>query len=239
MSKMNGNKLNRIKLLLADLGRKIRQYLGWQMLAGLIFAVGSLLLFLWLADEVFEGETKVFDETVRQAIHQWATPHLTQLMIFLSLTGSGIFLTTACVIVSIVFLRLKWKHAAALFWLTMTGELVLEVTLKLFFHRVRPEPFFNYPLPASFSFPSGHALGSFCFYIVLAWLITVRIKNRGLKILIWILAAMLVFVIGISRIYLGVHFPSDVLAGFTAAFVWILTIALSDYIFGKQNSENY
>ncbi|MEP6904305.1 MAG: phosphatase PAP2 family protein, partial [Actinomycetota bacterium] len=151
--------------------------------------------------------------------------------------GSVAFIVGSLIVVTIIFLRLKWKHAAALLLITMAGEVVLDLTLKLFFQRARPEAFFNYPLPASYSFPSGHALGSFCFYAVLAWLITSRIKTRGWQILIWIFAPILVFLIGISRIYLGVHFPSDVLAGFTAAFVWILTIAFSDYLFSKRNSE--
>ncbi len=236
---MTGNKTNRIKLTFAELGGKVRQYVGKRLLLGFIAAVSSLIFFLWLADEVFEGETKIFDETVRQTIHQTATPGLTKLMIFLSMTGSVAFIVSVLIGMTIIFLLLKWKHAAALLLLTMAGEVILEMTLKLFFQRARPEAFFNYPLPASYSFPSGHALGSFCFYVVLAWLITARIKTRGVKISIWIFAPTLVFLIGVSRIYLGVHFPSDVLAGCAAALVWVLTIAFSDFLFRKQNSENF
>jgi undecaprenyl-diphosphatase len=228
---------NLIKQTLAGFGGKIRQHLGKELLIGLAAAIGSLILFLWLADEVFEGAVQTFDENVRQTIHLAAAPWLTRLMIALSFAGSGIFMTSGTILALILFLRLRWKHAAALFLLTMAGELILEITLKLFFRRVRPIPFFDYPLPVSYSFPSGHALGSFCFYGVLAWLVAGRIKNRGLKILIWLAAAALVFAIGVSRVYLGVHFPSDVLAGYAAAFVWIMTIALSDLLFGARSSE--
>ncbi len=233
------DKNTQIKTTVAGFGKKIWQHLGIYLLIGLVAAVVSLMFFLWLADEVFEGDTKIFDETVRQTIHQAAVPWLTQVMIFMSFIGSVAFIVGVLIFVTIIFLRLKWKHAAALLLITMAGEVVLDLTLKLFFQRARPEAFFNYPLPASYSFPSGHALGSFCFYIALAWLITSRIKNRGLKILIWIFAPTLVLLIGVSRIYLGVHFPSDVLAGFTAAFVWVFTIAFGDFLLRKRNSENF
>jgi undecaprenyl-diphosphatase len=111
----------------------------------------------------------------------------------------------------------------------MFGEVILLFALKASFHRARPEPFFNYELPASFSFPSGHSLSSFCFYGVLAWLITARMKNHNLKMLVWFLAVLLVLFIGLSRIYLGVHYPSDVLAGYAAGLVWIVTVSLGDF----------
>jgi undecaprenyl-diphosphatase len=198
-------------------------------LLGLLAAIGALLFFLWLTDEVFEGSTRVFDENIRSAIHQTAAPWLTQLMIFLSFLGSFEFLTCLGILVLIIFRYINWKRAIVLFLITMTGELILSTSLKLFFHRVRPAAFFDYPLPSGYSFPSGHSIGSFCFYGILAWLITTRLEKLWLKILIWIFAALLVLFIGISRIYLGVHFPSDVIAGFTSGFIWVFTVAFTDF----------
>jgi undecaprenyl-diphosphatase len=77
---------------------------------------------------------------------------------------------------------------------------------------------------------------------VLAWLVAARVQNKSLRIAIWSLAVSLALLIGLSRIYLGVHYPSDVIAGFAAAIVWILTVILTDftlnkgYIFFKNNS---
>ncbi len=222
------------KLPFAEVGGRIWHFFGGRLLIGLIIAVSGLLFFLWLASEVFEGETKNFDDTIRQAIHQTATPWLTSLMIILSFVGSVKFLTGLSFLILIIFLRLKWKRATVLFLITMGGEIILDITLKAFFQRARPVAFFDYPLPVSSSFPSGHALGSFCFYGILAWLLTVRLQNLRLKFLAWIFAALLVFFIGVSRIYLGVHYPSDVCAGFTAAFVWTSTVAFSDYWFKRR-----
>jgi membrane-associated phospholipid phosphatase len=216
---------------------RIWHFFGGRLLLGLIAAVSGLLFFMWLASEVFEGETKHFDDSIRQAVNQTATPWLTQLMIFLSFVGSVKFLIGLAIIILIIFFRLKWRRAIILFLITMGGEIILSLTLKAFFQRARPEAFFNYPLPGSFSFPSGHALGSFCFFGILAWLITARLEKFWLKCLIWTFSALLIFFIGVSRIYLGVHFPSDVCAGFTVAFVWISVVAFSDYWFKTRAVE--
>jgi len=108
--------------------------------------------------------------------------------------------------------------------------------LKVSFARARPIPFFDTLLPDSYSFPSGHALYAACFYGVLAWLVAARIRDRSLKILIWVLAVMIALLIGLSRIYLGVHYPSDVIAGYAAAIVWVLTVIWADLLLKKKSS---
>ncbi len=218
----------------AKIAARIIKFFGWRLLIGLILALGALMFFGWLASEIFEGETKVFDETIRQAINQTATPALTSLMVFISFIGSAIFLVPLGVVVIIIFLRLKWRRAAVLFVITMAGEIILNLTLKAFYGRTRPDPFFDYPLPSSYSFPSGHALGTFCFYGILAWLVTARLESRTTKIIIRILAAILIFLMGFSRIYLGVHYPSDVVGGYLAALVWTVTVALGDFFFNRK-----
>ena len=99
--------------------------------------------------------------------------------------------------------------------------------LKLSFHRQRPQPFFDTHLPASYSFPSGHALLSFCLWGAGAALFTADQKKRWVRIAILTIAVVLVVAIGFSRIYLGVHYPSDVLAGYLGALVWILGVGIA------------
>ncbi|MGI9035201.1 MAG: phosphatase PAP2 family protein [Pyrinomonadaceae bacterium] len=217
------------KLPFAEVISRIIKFFGGWLLAGLLLAIGSLIFFGWLADEVFEGGTKNFDDAARNYVHGFASPPLTAAMKFFSFVGSPLVLTILGIAVVAAFLILKWKRALALFLTAVAGELVLDVTLKTFFKRVRPEAFFNYPLPSSFSFPSGHALGSFCFFGILAWLVAARLENKFLKLAIWIIAALLIFIIGLSRIYLGVHFPSDVAAGYTTGLFWIATVASGDF----------
>lgn len=228
---------NSKKRSFAEIGGKLKNFAGGYLLFGFAAAL-SLLLFLWLAEEVYEGETIFFDEWIRQRVQQFAAPSLTRAMIWISFLGSQRFLIGGVIVFLILFIRLKWKRAVILLLVTMAGEAVLEVTLKLFFQRLRPEPFFEYAPLKTYSFPSGHALASFCFYGIAAWLIASRLEQSGLKILIWISTAALVLSIGFSRVYLGVHFPSDVLAGYAAACVWTFTVAFTDSLLGKKNPRN-
>lgn len=210
--------------------------IGWPLLAGFCLALFSAVLFCWFASEVFEGEVAAFDGRLREWVQHIAGPELTRLMIFVSFLGKPGFLVALGIPIAGVFLWLGWKHIFALFSVTMAGEIILEMTLKGLFQRVRPEPFFDQLIPASYSFPSGHALGSFCFFVILAWLIGPRIKRPVITWSIRVMAIILVAAIGFSRVYLGVHYPSDVLAGYLAGFVWCVTAALGDAFFHRQRS---
>jgi len=203
---------------------------GALVLASLAVATACLLLFSWLAEEVFEGSTSKFDLQVRLAVHQWASPTLTQAMRALSVVGSFVFLSSLLVALVVVFLLIGWRRAAIWLAIATAGGAILESTLKLLFQRARPLAFFG-PDPRTYSFPSGHALASFCFYGVLAGLLTTRIQKRWLRVVIWAAAALLVTGIGFSRIYLGVHWPTDVIAGYAAAAVWVGGLIVLDRLF--------
>jgi len=79
---------------------------------------------------------------------------------------------------------------------------------------------------------------SFCFYGVLAAIIMARIERRLFQVIIWLGAFILIALIGFSRIYLGVHYPSDVLAGYTAALVWVAAVATADWFLRYRKSNN-
>jgi undecaprenyl-diphosphatase len=216
---------------LSDMAKKIMNYhkIGLTLLAGLALAVGALFFFSWLAEEVFEGDTIRFDEAVRAAINQHASPALTSLMRFITFFGSTIFILAVGICVVLYFIWIKWRHAALLFTITMAGALVLNGTLKLLFHRARPEPFFGMVAPTSYSFPSGHALYSLCFYGTLAVIMGSRLRSPAIRLTGWVVAVSLILLVGISRIYLGVHYPSDVLAGYMTAFIWVMAVAFGDH----------
>lgn len=196
------------------------------VLISLAAAVLSLFLFGWIANEMREGDTLRFDLAVRSWVHQFASPGMTRAMTAISLLGYNI-LIVELVIALAIFLFLRWRRAAIWLAITMAGALALDLALKYAFHRPRPTPFFGAPL-SSFSFPSGHALCSFCFYAVLAGLIAARVQSLALRILVGLIAAVLVIAIGLSRIYLGMHYPSDVIAGYLAAAMWVSTMLVLD-----------
>lgn len=195
---------------------------------GMASALLSLGLFAWLAKEVFAGGSANFDDAIRIYVHQFAAGRLTLVMTFISFLGSTIFLTLLSLVILLIFIFLRRYRSAVLFSATMLGSSMLNYWLKKAFGRTRPLPYFDLPLPESFSFPSGHALCSACFYGVLAWLFATRTENRTLRIAAWMAAGAMIFLIGLSRIYLGVHYPSDVLAGYLAASVWTLAVVLVD-----------
>jgi membrane-associated phospholipid phosphatase len=195
---------------------------------GFAVAVAALLLFAWLASSVAQGVTIGFDAGVRESVHQFASPGMTRLAWALSAVGSPDSLAILSAGALLGLLALGWKRAALQFLLTLAGGLALDGTLKIAFQRTRPDAFFNTPLPASFSFPSGHALISACFFGSLAALAGARTRSRAARGALWTVAAVLALAIGLSRIYLGVHYPSDVLAGYAVAAVWISAVAHAD-----------
>jgi undecaprenyl-diphosphatase len=194
----------------------------------LVAAMLSLLLFAWLAEEVLESETLRFDNYVRAGVHSWASPGLTRLMQIMSWIGAINFLGGFVVFCVALLLYLRWRRAALLVLVAVAGAIPLDTILKVAFHRARPDPFFGTPLPASYSFPSGHALFSVCVFGVLAAVTTARVRQSWVRAVVWSFAAALVLLIGLSRIYLGVHYPSDVVAGYLAAAIWVSTIAVVD-----------
>jgi len=204
------------------------RFLSLSLLLGLAAAIGALIFFGWLTDEVLEGETRHFDEATRAAVHQLASPALTAIMRGLSFIGSTISLTIATIAVVVRFAMQKRGREAKLFAITMIGAALLNLTLKLTFKRARPVPFFNLTAPETYSFPSGHSLMSCCFFGALAAIVTARIKRKRLRVIVWMLASVMFLSIGFSRIYLGVHHTTDVIAGFVAALIWILIIRFAE-----------
>ena len=208
--------------------------LGPTLLVGLAVACLAAVLFSWLASEMLEGETQAFDNAVRGFIHKGARPLLTSMLGAVTLLGSTIVIIALSICAILVFVWLRMQHAAILFAITMAGAFILNAALKLSFQRPRPDPYFDLTVPTSYSFPSGHAIYSFCFYGTLAALMTARIHNHVVQVFIWLIAVLLIIMIGLSRVYLGVHYPSDVLGGYAASLVWVCTIALGDRLLHRK-----
>lgn len=202
------------------------------------FMLALPLLIFWLADEVAEGDVRTFDDSIRNFLHSFADPTLTLAARFVSFIGSPIFLTfTGLIVVGTLFFKNK-RNAALVFSVTMVGEIAMSFFLKGWFHRIRPVPFFDYALPDSYSFPSGHAFGSFCFFGILAWMALLSVNSFRARVVISLSTISLILLIGLSRIYLGVHFPSDVLAGFVAGGSWVGIVALANrYFYSSKKND--
>jgi undecaprenyl-diphosphatase len=189
-----------------------------------VLFAAPLLGFVALAWIVIGGDAGDFDERVRGIAHDLSSPALTSAMLALTHLGSVAFVSVICVGACGGFYWAGRRQSAGLLAATMVGSAVLENGLKYAFHRARPEPFFGLAAPESYSFPSGHALFSACLYGAIAWRLAAGTADPTRRAAIWTIALGLIAAVGFSRIYLGVHYPSDVLGGWLVAAFWLAAL---------------
>jgi len=199
----------------------------WSRVAFLVLLAACLG---WLAHDVSGNPALPFDLQIRQAVHEHATPALTRVMIIMSAIGEPYVLWPLGGLAFYGFWRAGLKDSAVLFIIAMCGTLAIEQILKFAIHRPRPESFFDYPLPTSYSFPSGHAAQSLTWFGTLAALISPLLHSTWIKILVWLAAVAMIVGIGFSRIYLGVHYPTDVIGGYLAGLFWVLAVEFGNHM---------
>ncbi|MEP0905576.1 phosphatase PAP2 family protein [Leptolyngbya subtilissima ST-M1] len=185
--------------------------------------LGTCLLILFglanLADEVLEQEAFFFDESVLLWINQFATPTLDQVMLtFTRLGDPSTVVPLTCIGFIGLWLR-PHRSVAIAFAINCIGGAVLSTGLKLLFGKARPALWPQIITETTYSFPSGHALGSMVLYGFSAYLLAQRFPKQ--KLIVYAGAIFLIGGIGLSRLYLGVHWPTDVLAGYGIGFLWI------------------
>ncbi|WP_426103190.1 phosphatase PAP2 family protein [Massilia sp. TSP1-1-2] len=182
-----------------------------------------LVLFGLLADEVADKHPFWFDQPIMAALHARSTPLFDSIMLGASIAGStyGLLPFNLAIFGFCVWRR---KMHAATFWVLATGgALLLNLLAKEFFQRTRPSFWQSIAPENSFSFPSGHAMCS----MATAAALVVLFRRSQWRAHVTAIAVLFVLMVGMSRPYLGVHFPSDILAGWTAALAWVVGLALS------------
>jgi undecaprenyl-diphosphatase len=191
------------------------------IITGMILGISFFMLFFDLAEDMIKKELGLFDQTIISAVATLRSPFTTAIMKLITAMGSATIMIIIA-IVAVWFLLVVKKHSwdATILIIALTGATFMNWILKLVFHRSRPDA----PSLAQafgYSFPSGHAMISFVFYGMLVYLLWVNFKRGKSTYLITFLMALLILAIGISRIYLGVHYPSDVIAGYAAGGFWL------------------
>jgi undecaprenyl-diphosphatase len=167
------------------------------------------------------------DEQISRSVHSYANPTLDQLMVSITSAGNSLMLITMTMAFAVLLL---WRHpqrrASAIYAAAAFTSFLLSEWLKAFFGRARPQLWQQIiPLPSNASFPSGHAMISMTVYGLAAWFLADHFAQWRRTIL-WAMG-LLILLIGCSRVYLGVHWATDVLAGFIFGFV---IVALSAFI---------
>lgn len=187
----------------------------------IIFAIAlPLFLFIKLSEDVIKQELSVFDSTIYNFVASLITEDMTDFMKFLSYLGSGFVLISITVIVILVlYKKKKYSFYGWMIGINLLTSTILNEFFKMVFHRQRPNILRLINI-TGFSFPSGHSMIGLCFYGFIAYILWVNIKNIWRYPLVLLLAALIIS-IGISRIYLGVHYASDVLGGFSAGLAWL------------------
>jgi undecaprenyl-diphosphatase len=166
--------------------------------------------------EVHEKQQFRFDAPLLNWLHALATPALNHLFVMTSRVGYlwGVVPLDALILVLLIVLR-RFRDGL-FFGIAVTGSAALNLVAKNHFARVRPDLWLSIAPETTYSFPSGHAMGSMTLAmaaIILCWPTIMRWP-------VLIVGVSFVLLVGISRVYLGVHFPSDILAGWTAAMTW-------------------
>ena len=195
--------------------------LSVELLIALILFIAALLAFVWFANLIFNLENERFDFMVFGQLHALVSPGLTKFMLFITFFGNHKFLIPANLLLVTYFLFIK-KHK----WYSIKvpviaiGGVSIMFILKQFFNRQRPLTPLLEPVEG-LSFPSGHALMSMSFYGLLIFLVWENVKNPTWKWLLTICLMLFILLIGFSRIYLRLHYFSDVMAGFAGGIIWL------------------
>ncbi|MFT4247317.1 MAG: phosphatase PAP2 family protein [Pseudomonas sp.] len=195
---------------------------AWRLVllfAGVLLPLG---VFVALADEVHAFEDFFFDEPLLWRMRGVASPGLDAFFVGISRLGYQYGVIPLDILIVLVLLALRRWREASFAAFGFAGSALLNLGAKHFFQRQRPSLWESIAPESTFSFPSGHAMGSMTLAVVvvaLAWWTRWRWPVTGL-------AGLFALLVGVSRVYLGVHYPSDILGGWSAALIWVVGLYL-------------
>ncbi|WP_066366697.1 phosphatase PAP2 family protein [Neobacillus fumarioli] len=195
--------------------------------------VGFSLISLFISDHKIIS----FDRTLIDQIQGLESPYLTSLMKLLTFIGSTPFvIVLSLCLIFFLYKVLHHRLELILFIGALGGTAVLNKILKHLFRRTRPH-LHRLIEATGYSFPSGHAMSAFTVYVILSFLLWRHIPSRWGRTLLIIFSTVMILGIGISRVYLGVHYPSDIIGGYLASGFW-LTVAIWFFQYYKEKRYN-
>lgn len=205
-------------------GRRLspQGYLGLHLTIGFGLSLGALLVFGALANAVGgQDDLARFDVMLAQDLHRAATPMGVGVFRTVTLLGSFPVMLLLGVVVGVVLLE-RGQRRVLLGWVVgLVGGSLLNLALKGLFERPRPSFADPFAIANGWSFPSGHAMGSLIGYGLLAYVLLRSVRRYGARLAVIVSTAVLIMAIGFSRLYLCVHYFSDVIGGYAAGTVWL------------------
>ena len=193
---------------------------GVFLIGGALIAIVATMTFAELAEHVLAGGTQAFDVAILQWLHAHQSPLLTAVMTEMTYLGTGTVVITVVGVAALFLWHTEHKHSARLLLAATIGNILLNGALKLVYHRPRPSVFAWQTTAVSSSFPSGHAMSATVVYGTVAYLLLRLQKHTWAKMLTLGGAIILILLICLTRLYLGVHYPSDVLGGIVVGLAW-------------------
>ncbi|MCM3727923.1 phosphatase PAP2 family protein [Neobacillus cucumis] len=208
---------------------KLKSHLAIAFVISVICIVGFSLMSLLISDHKIVH----FDTIVIGAVQGMESPTLTSVMKFFTFIGSAPFvIVMSIVILFFLYKVLQHRVELILFIVTIIGSAGLNGLLKHLFHRIRPNLHRLIDV-GGYSFPSGHAMNAFSVYVIITFLLWRHIPRKWGRTLLILFSFFMILAIGVSRIYLGVHYPSDIVGGYFASGFW-LTAAIWTFQFYKE-----
>jgi len=200
-----------------------KAYLGLHVTVGFAVAALALWLFGAVLEEVLDNAAVVqFDVAATAWVQRHTTVAGLRIFEFISWVGSPVAVAAIAAAVALVLWRQRRRLVLVAWLAANVGGLMLDQVLKAAVHRARPVSADARLYIGSFSFPSGHSMGATIGYGMLAYVIANYRRPRGVRpSCIYLAAAAMILAVGTSRVYLGVHFPTDVLSGFAAGVAWL------------------
>lgn len=201
----------------------------------IILITFSLFTFVLITFFVMTNEVLIFDTVIREFIYSFQSDKLTFLLTYITYIGNWQTISILC----LMFLLYKLTRISFGIPLTISAIIstILQKTLKGFFVRQRPDLYLHLIQQGGYSFPSGHALTSLVFYGMIIFLCQQNVKNKTITNTVTVLLSFLIFLIGFSRIYLGVHYPTDVLGGWTIGICLLIILAYAFLSFKLKNLD--
>ncbi|WP_353094149.1 phosphatase PAP2 family protein [Tissierella praeacuta] len=186
-----------------------------------IITLSLMLVVFFILGFMVKGSSSgiLFDIWIMDNTHINPNPILLSIMRFISFMGSGGFLLPVIAMVVSYTLIKKKYYESKLLLISTLGSYLLNHLLKQFFRRIRPLEYFLVN-QRGFSFPSGHSMVAMTLYLTIAFLLVKSSNDNRKNTLVYIIASMMVLLMGISRIYLGVHWPTDVIGGYLIGYIF-------------------
>lgn len=211
--------------------------LKMQLLLAFIISVFCIVGFSLISLFISDHKIISFDRTLIDQIQGLESPYLTSLMKLLTFIGSTPFvIVLSLCLIFFLYKVLHHRLELILFIGALGGTAVLNEILKHLFRRTRPH-LHRLIEATGYSFPSGHAMSAFTVYVILSFLLWRHIPSRWGRTLLIIFSTVMILGIGISRVYLGVHYPSDIIGGYLASGFW-LTVAIWFFQYYKEKRYN-